>query len=87
MHEKSFADLNFDGRKVETLKQIVVEEKCRKKVVQEEQMSIVVNPGCKYFGQILVQAGSVQELIKGLFDFMKEKGVTLVCTWMQRNNS
>ena len=77
MHEKRFADLNFDRRKDEALKEIVVEEKCRKMVVQEEQMSIVVNPGCKYFGQILVQAGFVQELIKGLFDFMIEKGVIL----------
>ena len=52
---------------------MVVGGKCKKQVVQEEHISIVEEPGPKYFAHI-VHVGSTQAIFEGLYDFMIEKG-------------
>lgn len=67
----------FDGRKDQTLKEIDFGGKRVKKTVQEEHISIINEPGSKYFGHISVETGSAKGISDGLYEFISKKEVPM----------
>lgn len=67
----------FDGRKDETITKEIVAGKSVRKSLKEEHISIVEEPGSKYFGHVTPINGTGKEIVTSLVKYCEEKTVDL----------
>lgn len=67
----------FDGRKDETITKEISTGKSVRKSVLEEHISIVEEPGSKYFGHVTPINGTVKEIVTSLIQYCEEKTVDM----------
>ena len=57
----------FDGRKDQTVISKRIGSKCYQKMVREENMTLVEEPGSKFIGHYSVKSGSADGISNGIF--------------------
>ena len=67
-NNKDIVALYFDGRKDQTMTKNVFGNS--KEIVQEEHISLVEEPGSKYFGHFALKKVSANAIGDGIFDFL-----------------
>ncbi|XP_061717533.1 uncharacterized protein LOC133525257 [Cydia pomonella] len=65
--------ISFDGRKDKTL----VQEDSRRRVIVEEHITVLMEPGSKYLGHISLKSGKAKEIATSLCSFFAENSISL----------
>lgn len=65
--------ISFDGRKDKTL----VLEDNRRRVINEEHITVLQEPGSRYLGHISLKSGNASAIADSLFEFFVQKSITL----------
>lgn len=63
----------FDGRKDKTITFETIEQKMHKKIIVEEHIVVLCEPGSRYLGHVCPRAGTAKEISLSLFNFLMEK--------------
>ena len=69
--------LYFDARKDKTFIQYKVSTKYYRRIVVEEHISLIQEPGSKYVGHVVPATGSAANIMKSMLDFFEESDIDL----------
>ncbi|GBN04590.1 hypothetical protein AVEN_244234-1 [Araneus ventricosus] len=72
INQNPLCGLYFDGKKVNTMVEIVTGEKYCRNFLKEEHITIVQEPKSKYIGHITVSNGEAITIAEGIIEFLKQ---------------